>query len=105
LQIVTGFLRCPLPEHLVELLWTHARGGIPPDNLSNIFDRYFTTKKEGTGLGLAVVDRIVKAHGGFVEVRSQPGKGTRFFVNLADQVNLREAWEGLNYEAKYAQDT
>jgi signal transduction histidine kinase/DNA-binding response OmpR family regulator len=56
--------------------------GIPPEDLSSIFDRYFTTKKEGTGLGLAVVDRIVKAHGGFVEVESQPEKGTRFFVNL-----------------------
>jgi two-component system, sporulation sensor kinase E len=56
--------------------------GIPPENLSSIFDRYYTTKREGTGLGLAVVERIVKAHGGFVEVESQPEKGTRFFVNL-----------------------
>lgn len=56
--------------------------GIPPENLTRIFDRYFTTKKEGTGLGLAVVERIVKAHGGFVSVESQPGKGTSFFVNL-----------------------
>jgi signal transduction histidine kinase/DNA-binding response OmpR family regulator len=56
--------------------------GIPSKDLNSIFDRYFTTKKEGTGLGLAVVDRIVKAHGGFVEVKSQLEKGTRFFVNL-----------------------
>jgi len=56
--------------------------GIPPENLTRIFDRYFTTKKEGTGLGLAVVERIVKAHGGFVSVESQSGKGTSFFVNL-----------------------
>ncbi len=56
--------------------------GIPSENLTRIFDRYFTTKKEGTGLGLAVVERIVKAHGGFVSVESQPGKGTSFFVNL-----------------------
>ncbi len=56
--------------------------GIASDNLSRIFDRYFTTKKEGTGLGLAAVERIVKAHGGFVSVKSKPGKGTSFFVNL-----------------------
>jgi signal transduction histidine kinase/DNA-binding response OmpR family regulator/putative methionine-R-sulfoxide reductase with GAF domain len=56
--------------------------GIAPENLSRIFDRYFTTKKEGTGLGLTVVERIVKAHGGFVSVKSEPGKGTSFFVNL-----------------------
>jgi signal transduction histidine kinase/ActR/RegA family two-component response regulator/putative methionine-R-sulfoxide reductase with GAF domain len=56
--------------------------GIASENLDRIFDRYFTTKKEGTGLGLAVVERIVKAHGGFVSVKSEPGQGTSFFVNL-----------------------
>jgi signal transduction histidine kinase/DNA-binding response OmpR family regulator/putative methionine-R-sulfoxide reductase with GAF domain len=56
--------------------------GIPADKLSRIFDRYFTTKREGTGLGLAVVDRIVKAHGGSVSVESKIGKGTTFMVDL-----------------------
>lgn len=56
--------------------------GIPPDKLPRIFDRYFTTKTEGTGLGLAVVDRIVKAHGGFVSVKSEVGKGATFLVDL-----------------------
>jgi signal transduction histidine kinase/DNA-binding response OmpR family regulator len=56
--------------------------GIAPENLSRLFDRYFTTKKEGTGLGLAVVDRVVKAHGGSVSVESQLGKGTTFYVDL-----------------------
>jgi signal transduction histidine kinase len=56
--------------------------GIPADRLSRIFDRYFTTKKEGNGLGLAVVDRIVKAHGGSVSVESEEGKGTTFLVHL-----------------------
>ena len=56
--------------------------GIPADKLFRIFDRYFTTKKEGTGLGLAVVDRIVKAHGGSVSVESEEGKGTTFSVDL-----------------------
>jgi signal transduction histidine kinase/DNA-binding response OmpR family regulator len=56
--------------------------GISPENLNQIFDRYFTTKKEGTGLGLAVVERIVKSYGGFVTVSSEPKKGTSFSVNL-----------------------
>lgn len=56
--------------------------GIPSENLNRIFDRYFTTKKEGTGLGLAVVERIVKAHGGRVSVESKPRKGTIFLVDL-----------------------
>jgi signal transduction histidine kinase/DNA-binding response OmpR family regulator len=63
--------------------------GIAPENLSRICDRYFTTKKDGTGLGLAVVERIIKAHGGFVSVESELGKGTSFFVNLpADRNGL-----------------
>ncbi len=61
--------------------------GIAQENSDRIFDRYFTTKKEGTGLGLAVVERIVKAHGGFVSVKSKPGKGTSFFVNLSAERN------------------
>lgn len=56
--------------------------GIPPENLTRLFERYFTTKKEGTGLGLAVVDRIVKAHEGLISVESEPGKGTTFYVDL-----------------------
>lgn len=66
----------------VQVCISDTGSGISPEDLSCIFDRYFTTKREGTGLGLVVVDRIVKAHGGFVSVESQPGKGTRFFVNL-----------------------
>jgi signal transduction histidine kinase/DNA-binding response OmpR family regulator len=61
--------------------------GIAPENLSRISDRYFTTKKDGTGLGLAVVERIIKAHGGFVSVKSELGKGTSFFVNLPAEQN------------------
>jgi signal transduction histidine kinase/DNA-binding response OmpR family regulator len=67
---------------LIQICVSDTGCGIPDENLNCIFDRYFTTKKEGTGLGLAVVERIVKAHGGSVSVESQPGKGTRFFVNL-----------------------
>jgi signal transduction histidine kinase len=61
--------------------------GISQENLGRVFDRYYTSKKEGTGLGLAVVERIVKAHGGFVSVKSKPGKGTSFFVNLSAEQN------------------
>jgi signal transduction histidine kinase/DNA-binding response OmpR family regulator/putative methionine-R-sulfoxide reductase with GAF domain len=56
--------------------------GIAPENLNRLFERYYTTKKEGTGLGLSVVERIVKAHGGAVSVESELSKGTTFYVDL-----------------------
>jgi PAS domain S-box-containing protein len=58
--------------------------GIPPENISRIFDPYFTTKEKGkgTGLGLAAVHGIVKSHGGGVIVESQIGQGTTFEVYL-----------------------
>lgn len=56
--------------------------GIPPENIPRLFDPYFTTKQRGFGLGLPIVERIVKAHGGRVEVVSELGKGSTFTVWL-----------------------
>jgi signal transduction histidine kinase len=56
--------------------------GIPEENLQHIFDPFFTSKDEGSGLGLAVSHQIVQEHGGFVTVESQIGKGTAFFVHV-----------------------
>lgn len=56
--------------------------GIASENLNRIFERYFTTKDGGTGLGLAVVDRIIKAHNGLIRVKSKPQVGTTFEVFL-----------------------
>lgn len=58
--------------------------GMAPDIMERIFDPYFTTKKpgEGTGIGLSVVQGIVRAHGGFLSAESHPGKGATFNVFL-----------------------
>ena len=56
--------------------------GIEPDHLPRIFDLYFTTKADGTGVGLAVTQQIVTAHGGTIEVDSRPGAGTTMTVRL-----------------------
>ncbi|MCC6213805.1 MAG: hypothetical protein IT376_02980 [Polyangiaceae bacterium] len=56
--------------------------GISQETLAQIFQPFFTTKPAGTGLGLAVADHIVKAHGGRVAVESTPGRGTAFRLLL-----------------------
>jgi PAS domain S-box-containing protein len=57
-------------------------GGIPPDQVNLIFEPFFTTKKKGTGLGLMIVQRIVRQHGGHIELESRVGLGTTFRIWL-----------------------
>jgi two-component system sensor histidine kinase PilS (NtrC family) len=56
--------------------------GIAAADLSHVFEPFFSTKPEGTGLGLALVHRIVQDHGGEIDVRSSPGLGTTFTLTL-----------------------
>jgi signal transduction histidine kinase len=56
--------------------------GITPDDRRRLFNPFFTTKKGGTGLGLAITHRLIQAHGGRIEVESQPGQGSSFTVWL-----------------------
>jgi two-component system, sporulation sensor kinase E len=55
-------------------------GGIPQDKINRLFEPYYTTKEKGTGLGLMIVQRIVRAHGGRIEVESRVGQGTTFRI-------------------------
>lgn len=56
--------------------------GISPEHLSSIFQPYFTTRKGGTGLGLATTRRIIEEHQGSIEVHTEPGRGTDFLIRL-----------------------
>ena len=56
--------------------------GMPPEKLNRIFVPFYTTKKEGTGMGLPIVQRIVADHGGHIDVKSEVGKGTIFTISL-----------------------
>ncbi|HEV8616814.1 MAG TPA: PAS domain S-box protein [Methylomirabilota bacterium] len=56
--------------------------GISPAVLAHVFDPFFTTKSSGTGLGLSVTYGIVREHGGTIDVRSEPGRGTTFIIAL-----------------------
>jgi len=57
-------------------------GGIEPGQIENIFNPFFTTKPDGVGLGLAIVQKIVDEHGGKIAVESEPGRGSVFRVFL-----------------------
>ncbi len=69
----------PPGRHAILEVEDHGEG-IPADHLPSIFDPFFTTKPvgEGTGLGLAMVYGILEEHGGWVEVQSEPGRGSCF---------------------------
>ena len=64
--------------------------GIRAEDLSQIFDPYFTTKSSGTGLGLAIAHNVVEAMGGRIKVKSDPGKGTTFRITLPFAKNQNE---------------
>jgi PAS domain S-box-containing protein len=57
-------------------------GGIPQEQINRIFEPFYTTKKKGTGLGLMIVQRIVRTHGGRIELESRLGRGTTFRIWL-----------------------
>ena len=64
--------------------------GISAENLSHIFDPYFTTKSSGTGLGLAIAYNVIEAMGGRIKVKSNPGKGTTFRITIPFAQNHTE---------------
>lgn len=69
-------------DQLCEIKITDFGEGIPPEKIGNIFDPYFSTKSDGNGLGLLITYRIIRDHGGTISVKSEPGKGTDFTINL-----------------------
>jgi nitrogen-specific signal transduction histidine kinase len=67
--------------------------GIPEESSAQLFRPFFTTKPQGTGLGLAVVQKIIVQHGGQVEARNRPEGGAAFIVTLPEGRAAREALE------------
>jgi len=86
------------PGDYVQLQVSDSGCGMDRALLDNIFDPFFTTKDNGTGLGLATVYGIVKQNGGFVDVSSEPGRGTTFTVYLPCHDGEPDAAEKIRVE-------
>jgi len=83
----------PLPDGIpvseyVEMAVLDEGDGIPPDQLKDIFKPFFTTKVQGTGLGLPISRNIVEAHGGIMGVESTVGEGATFYVWLKKRQDI-----------------
>ncbi len=80
----SGTLRISSREHdgHASISFSDTGPGMDEGVLKKIFDPFFTTKPEGSGLGLSLCKKYVDAHGGRIEVKSEPGKGTTFTVIL-----------------------
>ncbi|MBN2450942.1 MAG: PAS domain-containing protein [Lentisphaeria bacterium] len=71
----------PRPD-FVDIRFVDEGSGIRPEQMSRVLDPYYTTKAEGSGLGLLIVERIVRGHGGELGIESEAGQGSVFTVSL-----------------------
>lgn len=81
------------PEH-VAVTFSDTGGGMSAEAMSRVFEPYFTTKADGSGLGLMVVQRIIRAHGGEIAIESSAGRGVSLTLRLPRherQVRMLEA--------------
>jgi two-component system, sporulation sensor kinase E len=75
-------IRTDMDDSHVVVRFTDSGGGMSPENLSRVFEPYFTTKTSGTGLGLLIVRRIVREHGGELSIESSAGKSLTVTIRL-----------------------
>jgi signal transduction histidine kinase len=76
------FLRLSSDDEWVQLTVRDTGVGIPADKLKRVFDAYFTTKESGGGIGMLILLRIMRAHGGRVDIQSSEGSGTTVILRF-----------------------
>jgi len=83
--------------HTIKITISDTGKGIDKAYLAHIFEPFFTTKDpgQGTGLGLSIAYGIVRKHDGFVDVESEPGRGTTFFIFLPAKGGGESAWNKI----------
>ena len=75
-------VRSDLSDEHVSIIFTDTGEGISASEMSDVFQPYFTTKKSGTGLGLLIIRRIIREHGGDIKISSEESKGTSVTISL-----------------------
>jgi PAS domain S-box-containing protein len=70
----------------IEIIFSDSGPGMDNTVREKIFNLYYTTKADGTGIGLSMVQRIIFEHNGAISVQSKPGKGTWFFINMPFEI-------------------
>ena len=76
------YISCNADDVYVNVKFIDTGKGINEEEMPKLLDPYFTTKSSGTGLGLLIVDRIVRAHGGTLAIESEPGQGSAVTISL-----------------------
>lgn len=75
-------IECGFDSEMVQMIFSDSGPGIAAENINTVFEPYNSTKKEGSGLGLMIIERIVREHGADLAVESEIGKGTRFIIRF-----------------------
>jgi len=75
-------IECNFDSELVTLSFADTGSGIRAEDISQVFEPFRTTKKEGSGLGLMIVERIIREHGAELAVESEVGRGTKFIIRF-----------------------
>jgi len=89
-------IRTEMDATHVSVGFTDTGGGMSAESLSRVFEPYFTTKSTGSGLGLLIVRRIVREHGGEMAIESNEGKGLTLTIRLpfvGKRIRMLEAGE------------
>jgi len=96
-------IRTDMDDTHVIVQFTDTGGGMSAENLSRVFDPYFTTKPSGTGLGLLIVRRIVREHGGELSIESSQGRGLTLTIRLPHidkRIRMLEAGEARDQKSE-----
>jgi len=101
-------IRTDLDDTHVIIRFVDTGSGMSAENLSRVFEPYFTTKPSGTGLGLLIVRRIVREHGGELSIESSQGKGLTLTIRLPyieKRIRMLEAGEARDRKSEVSSQT